>query len=163
MAHARPFWTSTLQDLFNGIKNTSMQGDLIPAITLWVFGSPKRLPSPIFGSVSGDLTLPSKWGCDSEVGTRNWIYLEFSFVASRFMWVGCCWQCWSGCEKMVVENGAQLCCTIHAVCLVVCSHIHHIPLFSQSMFLPSFEWYSKPKRSYVNCDKCFLALDVSCG
>jgi hypothetical protein len=28
MAHARPFWTFTLQDLSNGIKNTSMQGVL---------------------------------------------------------------------------------------------------------------------------------------
>jgi len=26
MAHARPFWTTTLQDLSNGIKNTPMQG-----------------------------------------------------------------------------------------------------------------------------------------
>jgi hypothetical protein len=34
MAHARPFWTSTLQDLFNGIKNASMQGVLTPAIAL---------------------------------------------------------------------------------------------------------------------------------
>jgi len=64
MAHARPFWTSTLQDLSNGIKNASMQGVLTPTIALWVFGSPGGLPSPIFGSVSGDLTLPSKWGCD---------------------------------------------------------------------------------------------------
>jgi len=34
MAHARPFWTSTLQDLFNDIKNTPMQGVLTPAIKL---------------------------------------------------------------------------------------------------------------------------------
>jgi hypothetical protein len=32
MAHARPFRTSTLQDLSNGIKNISMQGILTPAI-----------------------------------------------------------------------------------------------------------------------------------
>jgi hypothetical protein len=65
MAHARSFWTSTLQDLFNGIKNTPMQGVLTPAIVVWVFGSPKGLQTPIFRSVSGDLTLPSKWGWDS--------------------------------------------------------------------------------------------------
>jgi hypothetical protein len=64
MAHARPFRTSTLQDLSNDIRNTSMQGVLTPAIELWVSGSPGGLPSPIFGSVSGNLTLPSKWGCD---------------------------------------------------------------------------------------------------
>ncbi len=64
MAHARPFWTSTLQDLSNGINNTSMWGVLTPSIELWVFGSPEGLQTPIFGSVSGDLTLPSKWGCD---------------------------------------------------------------------------------------------------
>jgi hypothetical protein len=28
------------------------------------FGSPRGLSSPIFGSVSDDLTLPSMWGCD---------------------------------------------------------------------------------------------------
>jgi hypothetical protein len=32
MAHARPFRTSTLQDLSNDIKNTSMRGVLTPAI-----------------------------------------------------------------------------------------------------------------------------------
>jgi hypothetical protein len=34
MAHARPFSTSTLQDLFNGLKNTSRKGVLTPAIEL---------------------------------------------------------------------------------------------------------------------------------
>jgi hypothetical protein len=64
MAHARPFRTFTLQDLSNSIKNTSMRGVLTPTITFWVFESLGELPSPIFRSVSGDLTLPSKWGCD---------------------------------------------------------------------------------------------------
>jgi hypothetical protein len=66
MAHARPFWTSTLQNLFNDIKNASMQGVLTPTIALWIFGNPGGLPSPIFGSVSGDFTTPSKWGCDMQ-------------------------------------------------------------------------------------------------
>jgi len=57
--------TSTLQELSNGIKNTVMWGVLTPAIELWVFRSPRGLSSPIFGSVSGDLTHPSKWGCDT--------------------------------------------------------------------------------------------------
>jgi len=64
MAHARPFWTSTLQDLSNGIKNTTLPGVLALAIVLRVLGSLGRLPSPIFGSLNGDLALPSKWGCD---------------------------------------------------------------------------------------------------
>jgi hypothetical protein len=38
---------------------------LTVAIELWVFGSLGGLSSPIFGSVNGDLTLPSKWGCDT--------------------------------------------------------------------------------------------------
>jgi hypothetical protein len=71
MAHARPFWTSTLQDLSNGIKNASMQGVLTPTIVLQVFGSPGGLPSPIFGNVSDDLTLPSKWGYDKETSTSQ--------------------------------------------------------------------------------------------
>ncbi len=63
MTHARPFWTSTLQDLSNGIMNISMQGVLAPKIEFWAFGSPGRLLSPVFGSVNGNLALPSKWGC----------------------------------------------------------------------------------------------------
>ncbi len=64
-AHARPFWTSTLQDLSNSIKNTSMRGVLTPAIKFWLFGSPEGLQVPTFGSVSFILTLASKWGCDT--------------------------------------------------------------------------------------------------
>jgi hypothetical protein len=48
---------------FQWYKEHAMQGVLTPAIELWVFRSPGGLPSPIFGSVSGDLTLPSNWGC----------------------------------------------------------------------------------------------------
>jgi hypothetical protein len=75
MAHARPFWTCTLQDFSNGIKNVSMWGVLTPAIALWVFESPGGLPSPIFESVSGDLTPPSKWGCDNIIlNFRLWVH-----------------------------------------------------------------------------------------
>jgi len=34
MVHARPFWTFTLQELSNDIKNAPMQGVLAPAIAL---------------------------------------------------------------------------------------------------------------------------------
>jgi hypothetical protein len=61
------FPTSTLQDLSNGIKNTSRQGVLTPAIEFWVFRSFGGLPSPHFGSVSVILTL-----LQSGVATR-WI------------------------------------------------------------------------------------------
>jgi len=39
-----------------------MQGVLTPVIAFWVFRSPGGLPSPIFESVTSDLTLLSKWG-----------------------------------------------------------------------------------------------------
>jgi hypothetical protein len=65
MAHARPFRTSTFQDLSYDIKNTSMRGVLTLTIVFWIFENFRRLPSPISESVSGDLTLPSKWGCDN--------------------------------------------------------------------------------------------------
>jgi len=76
MAHARPFWTSTLQELSNGIKNTSMQGVLALAVTF--FGSLGRLPSPIFESVSGDLTLPQ-----SGVATERDKELCFTFFKTN--------------------------------------------------------------------------------
>jgi hypothetical protein len=44
MTHARPFWTSTLGDLSNGIKIISMQGVLTPAIEFSIFESPGKLP-----------------------------------------------------------------------------------------------------------------------
>ncbi len=53
----KAFLTSTLQDLSNGIKNTSRRGVLTPAIKLWTLGNPRGLPSPHFGSVSVILTL----------------------------------------------------------------------------------------------------------
>jgi hypothetical protein len=65
MAHARPFSTSTFQDLSNDIKNTSGQGVLTLAIELRVFGSP------------GGLQVPTFWECEShphtclEVGLRQ--------------------------------------------------------------------------------------------
>ncbi len=87
MTHARPFWTSTFQDLSNGRTNTSMQGVLTPVIESWVFGSLGGLPSPIFGSVSGDLTPPSKWGCDI-IFNRNtytqWVDGIISYKFSSF-------------------------------------------------------------------------------
>ncbi len=65
MTHARPFWTSTLQDLSIDINNTPMWGVLTLAIKLWVFGSPRRLQAPTFGSVSFIFTLSPKWGYDT--------------------------------------------------------------------------------------------------
>jgi len=64
MAYARPFWTSTLQDLSIDIKNTSRQGVLTSAVELLSCGSPGGLLIPTFGSVSFILTLSPKWGCD---------------------------------------------------------------------------------------------------
>ncbi len=58
MAHARPFWASTLQDLFIDIKNAPRRGDFPPQIVFWIFGSPGGLHFPTFGSVSCILTQP---------------------------------------------------------------------------------------------------------
>jgi hypothetical protein len=65
MAHAKTFWTSRLQDLFNGIKNTPMRGVLTHSIELWVFGSVRGFQVLTFGTVSFILTLNPKWGCDT--------------------------------------------------------------------------------------------------
>jgi len=65
MVHARPFSTSTLQGLSNGIKNSSRQGVLTPAIELRSCGSPEGLQVLTFGNANLILTLASKWGCDN--------------------------------------------------------------------------------------------------
>jgi hypothetical protein len=57
--NSRPF-----QRCKERLNASTPQCVLNPTIALWVFGSLRGLPSPIFGSVSGDLTTPSKWGYD---------------------------------------------------------------------------------------------------
>jgi len=64
MANARPFSISTLQNLSNDIKNTSMRGVLGLAVELQTFGSPGGLQVPNFGSVGLHPHIWPKWGCD---------------------------------------------------------------------------------------------------
>jgi hypothetical protein len=60
-------WTSTFQDLSNDTKNTPMRGVLALQLELYIFGSPRGLQVPTFGSVGFTLTLSPKWGCDTGV------------------------------------------------------------------------------------------------
>jgi hypothetical protein len=84
MAHARPFWTSTLQDLSDDIKNTPMWDVLTPAIELWVFGSPEGLQFLTFGSVGFTFTLSPKWGCDTQIESQCYIlYIITTCVCVR--------------------------------------------------------------------------------
>ncbi len=46
-----------------------------------VIGSPRGLSSPIFGSVSGDFTTPSKWGCDTQNDEQ--IYMELKNMKQK--------------------------------------------------------------------------------
>ncbi len=46
MCHVSPFYTFTFQDLFNDIRNSSIQWVLTPKIALWIFGSPSELQFP---------------------------------------------------------------------------------------------------------------------
>jgi hypothetical protein len=85
MAHARPFSTSTLQGLSNGIKNTSRRGVFPSAVELWNCRSPRGPPIPTFGSVSLILTLASKWGCDKKCSNYTLTNLLFGFC--RFVWI----------------------------------------------------------------------------
>jgi hypothetical protein len=64
-----------------------MQGVLTSIIELWSFESPGGLPSPIFESVNGDLTLPSKWGCDNSYNKKNFETLNFFFVIWKFFYL----------------------------------------------------------------------------
>ncbi len=70
MGNERPFWTSTLQELSIDIKNSLRRGDLTPQIVFWIFGSPRGLHFPTFGSVNCILTLSPK------VGLRHFRSLE---------------------------------------------------------------------------------------
>jgi hypothetical protein len=78
MAHARPFSTSKLQELFNSIKNTWRPGVLAPVIKFRVFGSSWRLSSPRFGSVNVILTF-----LQSEVATVSLMSFIFQSMLSR--------------------------------------------------------------------------------
>jgi hypothetical protein len=69
MAHARPFWTFTLQNLSNNIKNASLQVVLTPAIMLWFFGSPRGLLQPHFGAKCENATHTPKSGKMESSGT----------------------------------------------------------------------------------------------
>jgi hypothetical protein len=64
MANARPFSISTLQELSNDTKNTSMQGVLGLVVELQKFRSPGGLQIPNFGSVGLHPHTWPKWGCD---------------------------------------------------------------------------------------------------
>jgi hypothetical protein len=57
MTNARPFRTSTLQDLSNDTKNIQRRGVLPFAVELKKFGSPGGLQIPNLGSVSFILPL----------------------------------------------------------------------------------------------------------
>jgi hypothetical protein len=86
MAHARPFWTSTLQDLSNGIKNTSGQGVLPSVVELSSCGSRGGLQVPTFRNVSLIFTLSPKWDCD--IDERQWSWI---FVQEGHLWGLCRW------------------------------------------------------------------------
>jgi hypothetical protein len=65
MTNARSFFISTLQELSNDTKNTSMRGVLGLAVELQTFGSPGGLQIPNFGSVRLHPHTWPKWGCDN--------------------------------------------------------------------------------------------------
>jgi hypothetical protein len=69
-----PFWTSTLQDLFNGMKNTSMWGVLTPAIRLWVFGSLEGFQVHIFWECESHPHTPQS-GVVTNIVTSNFFCL----------------------------------------------------------------------------------------
>jgi len=76
MANARPFSISTLQDLSNDIKKTSMRGVLSLAVELQTFGSLGGLQVRNFGSVGLHPHTWPKWGCDTQLGTGGVAFEE---------------------------------------------------------------------------------------
>jgi hypothetical protein len=65
-----------------------MKGVLASAIKLWVFGSPRGLQVPTFGSVSFIFTLSPKWGCDKK-GDYSFTFCEPFIQRLNF----CFWVC----------------------------------------------------------------------
>jgi hypothetical protein len=97
MANARPFSISTLQDLSNDTKNTSMRGVLGLAVEPQTFGSPGGLQVPNFGSVGIHPYTWPKWGCDIVFNNERWsghklqeFVWELLIEHGRTTWNKCC-------------------------------------------------------------------------
>ncbi len=155
--------TRVLWDL-PGIKEKPVGVSVVATVASWMYNGnhPKIIQDqiiPFHVLPSSDLKEPILvQGWDWKLDIFGVQFCSRPFHVSRLLLTMQIWV-W----KVVAENGGQLCSTTLAFCLVVCSHIYHIPLFSQAMFLPDSYWYSKPKHSYVNCCNCFSALYISFG
>jgi hypothetical protein len=64
MAHARPFWTSTLQDLSNGIKKHPNVKCFYPCNRSLTFQESRRTPKSHFRECEWWPHTSLKWGCD---------------------------------------------------------------------------------------------------
>lgn len=155
--------TRALWDLL-GIKEKPVGVSVVATVASWMYKA--NHPKIIQHQIIPFHVLPSSglkepilvWGWDWKLDIFGVQFCSRPFHVSRLLLTMQIWV-W----KVVAENGGQLCSTTLAFCLVVCSHIYHIPLFSQAMFLLGSHWYSKPKHSYVNCCNCFSALHISFG
>jgi hypothetical protein len=152
MAHARPFWTFTLQDLSSDTKSAQMWGDLTPAFALWVFGSPGGLQLPTFGSVGFTLTFSPKWGCDKVSradplscwpSSRRWRFFAWPTLRCLFTCKGiskrqsstathCAWLDWPYAQGCVWEPLLWSC--MHLLNGSVRSYIHDVQLFKTECF-----------------------------
>jgi hypothetical protein len=110
IAHARPFWTFTLQDLSNGIKNTSMQGVLTPVIKLWVFGSPRGPQLPLLGVWISSSHLLQSGVVTLVLLIKNFIfphiYTHAWHILQRHLHTFVVWMCY----WMFLKHHHQFCC-----------------------------------------------------
>jgi hypothetical protein len=157
MAHARPFWASTLQDLFNDIKSAQIQGDLTPAIELWVFRSPEGLQLPTFGSVGFTLTLSPKWGCDIYLVVPTWgVYwrtcynlTHFNFTSTTnwriYQWSLGYFKAWWNWTYLVVPSWG-----VYMIWLCTCHNLRHFHSSSATNWR-IYQWSSGNFKSWWHC------------
>jgi len=90
------------------------------------FRESRRIPDPIFGSVSGDLTTPSKWGCDIYILRQNWNLVQFFKMNLKKKKTGSifkfCSHNWNQQFKKIMRHPRLVMTFITKIMLVICPY-----------------------------------------
>jgi hypothetical protein len=151
MAHARPFSTSTFQDLSNGIKNTSRRGVSTPTIELWSFESPGGLQVPTFGSASFILTLASKWGCNAIVAKHIWRVKPFKWPYA----CTCLYLCMLCVGTNLSYQSCFICKHLQSVLSVITCYVH-ICIISNTILMMILWIFGQKQCAFITIGRFIL-------